>query len=287
MIKIFISHSHADDSIAERLVIYLQAALEIEDKEIRCSSLLGYRLPIGASIAEQIKEDVNDTIVLIGLITKDSLQSKWVLFELGSAWALKKLLFPIMGPGLTHDNLPGPLANRIAVEIDDTNPEYRMSEVINQLSQALSRKEKQGEKKQVKLNEFIKNFREWQSKRPNLEGNEQQIAALTSQLRKAEQERKVQLQKISELESSLQSKTVEIEKLNDEKELNLRSPEDNWQEKATLNSQLREFEQKCNDQCKKINELESSLQSKTDGPKKETTETKHVYFRGNKGIPVD
>ncbi len=42
MTRIFISHSHSDREIAEQLVNFLLAALEIKEEDIRCSSVPGY-----------------------------------------------------------------------------------------------------------------------------------------------------------------------------------------------------------------------------------------------------
>ena len=90
MTRIFISHNHCDKQIASELVDFLLAALTIEPEDIRCTSVPGHQLPFGTSIGEQLKGDLNETTGLIALITKDSLRSIWMLFELGSVWAMEK-----------------------------------------------------------------------------------------------------------------------------------------------------------------------------------------------------
>ena len=55
MTRIFISHSHSDREIANTLVRYLLAALNIDDSSIRCSSVPGYMLPPGTNIESHIK----------------------------------------------------------------------------------------------------------------------------------------------------------------------------------------------------------------------------------------
>ena len=161
MTRIFISHSHSDGHIASDLVDFLMAALTIESKEIRCTSVPGHQLPFGISIGEQLKGDLNKTTGVIALITKDSLRSTWMLFELGSVWATEKLVVPILGPGLNYDNLPGPLKNYPGVRIDDQNPSYRMTDVINQLASNLSIQPETNARRDAKLNRFISAFKKW------------------------------------------------------------------------------------------------------------------------------
>ena len=131
---IFISHRHSDQYIASLLVDFLLTALELKESEIRCTSVPGHTLPFGTSISERIKKDLNTATALIALITTDSLQSTWVLFELGSSWAMEKLLIPVLGPGVKYDDLPGPLKNYPVVQIQEENASFILREAINQIA---------------------------------------------------------------------------------------------------------------------------------------------------------
>ena len=101
MTRIFISHSHADQAIASALVDYLFAALEVENNDIRCTSVPGFMLPPGVNIETQLRNDIQGEIALIALLTQNALRSQWVLFELGAAWGMNKLVIPILGPGVS------------------------------------------------------------------------------------------------------------------------------------------------------------------------------------------
>jgi hypothetical protein len=69
----------------------------------------GHQLPFGKNFADILKNDINESPAILALITADSLLSKWVMFELGAAWALNKVIYPIVGPNINLRDLPGPL----------------------------------------------------------------------------------------------------------------------------------------------------------------------------------
>ena len=164
---VFISHRHSDQKIAELLVEFLLAALKLENKEILCTSVPGHTLDFGKSISELLKDNLNTAAVLIALITTDSLQSSWVLFELGSSWAMGKLLIPILGPGITHDKLPGPLKTYPVVQIEEENASFLLREAINQIASNLKVSPKDpNARTDAKLKEFVDEFKVWKPELP-------------------------------------------------------------------------------------------------------------------------
>jgi hypothetical protein len=108
-IDVFISHSNQDSDVAETLIELLESALDLPSDSIRCTSVDGYRLPAGASTDESLRHEVHNSKVLIGLITPNSMESPYVLFELGARWGTDKSMFPILAKGAEHEILGGPL----------------------------------------------------------------------------------------------------------------------------------------------------------------------------------
>ena len=259
MTRIFISHSHSDSEIASLLVDFLLAALEIKPGDIRCSSVPGHYLPTGTSIAEQLREDLNQTVVLMGLITQDSLRSTWVLFELGSSWATRKLIIPVVGPGLSYKDLPGPLAQFLGVQIDDENPSYGMTDVINQLSDTLGVGQQMNPRREAKFNQFLNQFRAWQPQHPQLDVSQQeeieQLKQRNQKLEQAFQQQEAEIaakeqeealeqehrQKKQEIEQSLESTIRQLDQGEKELETNLESIETKLAEKEAENAQLIEI----------------------------------------------
>ena len=110
MTRIFISHSHSDEEIADLLVNFWHEALELGKMGIRCTSDPNRGLAFSsASISDQLKTDLTESGALIVLATLDSLRSLWILFEVGLFWTTDKLVAPLLGPGLSYEDLPDPL----------------------------------------------------------------------------------------------------------------------------------------------------------------------------------
>lgn len=108
-LSIFISHSSKDAEFAAALIDLLTAGLALRADQIRCSSVDGYRLPVGANTEGQVREEVNAARVVVGLITPSSLSSYYVMFELGARWGAGLLLAPLLA-GVKGRELSGPLS---------------------------------------------------------------------------------------------------------------------------------------------------------------------------------
>lgn len=117
--KVFVSHSGKDSEFAKLLVDLIQKSMRLSSNDIRCSSVDGYRLPGGASTDEQLRNEVHDASVLIGLITSNSLDSMYVAFELGARWGAGKPMLPLLALGATTDHLEGPLAGINVLSCDN------------------------------------------------------------------------------------------------------------------------------------------------------------------------
>ncbi|HEY1939379.1 MAG TPA: toll/interleukin-1 receptor domain-containing protein [Candidatus Angelobacter sp.] len=107
-LPIFVSHSSKDANLAEAIVDLLRSALALNASEIRCSSVDGYKLPVGVNTESKLREEVNAATVVIGLITPNSLASSYVMFELGARWGSGLFLAPLLA-GVTPHELTGPL----------------------------------------------------------------------------------------------------------------------------------------------------------------------------------
>jgi hypothetical protein len=108
-ILVFISHSSKDAGLALALIELLKGGLGLRSDQIRCSSVDGYRLPVGVNSEATLREEVNEARVVIGLITPSSLSSAFVMFELGARWGANQFLAPLLA-GVKPADLSGPLA---------------------------------------------------------------------------------------------------------------------------------------------------------------------------------
>jgi hypothetical protein len=109
MISVFISHSHTDAELVTLLITLLRSALNLPSGEIRATSVDGYRLPGGANVNDRLRSEVQDARVLVGVISKASIGSDYVTFELGARWGSGKPMIPLLASDVDGVSLAGPL----------------------------------------------------------------------------------------------------------------------------------------------------------------------------------
>jgi hypothetical protein len=118
--SIFISHSGKDADLAEALANLLRVALSLPANEIRCTSAIEYSLPYGVDATERLRVELSSARAMVGLVTPSSLESHWVLFEMGARWGQNKPLFCILAGSASHDLLPGPIRDKHSLKVSDT-----------------------------------------------------------------------------------------------------------------------------------------------------------------------
>lgn len=129
-VRIFVSHSAKDVALAEALVECLEACLEVPDQTIRCTSVSGYKLEPGSDANEALRQNLAQCSVVIGLLTEESLQSGYVIMELGAAWGLGKITCPVLGPNVEFGRIPGPLAGTHTIKADNNNDFAGLIDVV-------------------------------------------------------------------------------------------------------------------------------------------------------------
>ncbi|MEW6160492.1 MAG: toll/interleukin-1 receptor domain-containing protein [Verrucomicrobiota bacterium] len=108
-IRVFLSHSSEDSTVATALIQLIRSALALPATEIRCTSVDGYRLGTGVLTDDVLRAEALQSDVFVALITPASIKSTYVLFELGARWGVQKPLFPLLARGFQPRELRGPL----------------------------------------------------------------------------------------------------------------------------------------------------------------------------------
>ena len=115
--KIFISHSSQDSELAGKLAKLFQLSFSLPPEEIRCTSVDGYRLPVGTDTDQRLRQEVKQSKLFLAVITPTSIRSSYVLFELGGRWCTEMPMFPVLGRGATTSCLEGPLSGINALDL--------------------------------------------------------------------------------------------------------------------------------------------------------------------------
>ncbi|MEM6614182.1 MAG: toll/interleukin-1 receptor domain-containing protein, partial [Cyanobacteria bacterium P01_C01_bin.72] len=221
MTRIFISHSHSDKAIAYTLFSFLLAALRVEEEAILCTSNPDQGLSYSShSITDQLKNQLKTAEAIIILITADSLHSAWIPFEAGSFWTTDKPIIPILGPGLSQNDLPGPLKNFLSITISQSDFADKLNSAINQLAEKLEIKQRFTSRRNHTLQEFAQKLTNWTSKYPHSQASQEQVTELTKQLEEIET---ASQQEKEQQEQSYQAQIRELQQANQEQEQSLQS----------------------------------------------------------------
>ena len=132
-LALFISHSSADEDLARDIADFLRIALRLQFEEVRCTTVPGYKLAGGVHTETVLKREVHEAGVVVGLLSKASLDSLYVAFELGARWGVGKPLFPLFAPGFDASDLRGPLSATNGLRAD-------VAADLHQLVRDISRK---------------------------------------------------------------------------------------------------------------------------------------------------
>jgi hypothetical protein len=129
-IQVFVSHRATDAELAEGLVKCLEGCLEIPDGTIRCTSVTGYRLDVGDDGPAVLRSNLKGCKLVIGLLTEQSLESAFVIMELGAAWAFEKRTCPILSPEVPFAAIPAAIGGTHAIRTTDPDEIMNLVEVI-------------------------------------------------------------------------------------------------------------------------------------------------------------
>ena len=120
-IKIFISHSSEDADLMENFVTSITNIFSnLKRSEIVCTSVDGCDIEIGKDIYDFIKDESKNSTITLGMLSRNSIKSETVLFELGIAWGLDKLKPIIIDDGYDFSDLPKPIENKKCLLLFET-----------------------------------------------------------------------------------------------------------------------------------------------------------------------
>ena len=159
-IRVFISHSADDEDLAQALISLLEAAFHFEEREVRCTSLPGYKLRTGSHTSTQLKQELKEAEVVICILTPVSTDSEWVRFELGEAWAMDNTWVVPLLVGLDYDELPGPLREVHALKATDSVGIYQL---LDEMEERLCWNRRSGAKISVAVRNLISSAENYES----------------------------------------------------------------------------------------------------------------------------
>lgn len=136
-IRVFFSHSSQDLALVGLLTDLVKEALHLEAAKIRCSSLGKFALNAGEKTSETILDEIGSAPVFIAVLTKNSIDSFYVISELGARWMSRQAIVPILSPTSDFEHcLKGPFVDLNGIR---TNDRVRVQKVLEGIAQSLNR----------------------------------------------------------------------------------------------------------------------------------------------------
>lgn len=128
-VKIFISHSSKDADVAEAVADLMRDAFSLQPEAIRCTSATKYELDYGTD-SGQLRAEVVDAAVVLGVITGSSMESSWVMFELGARWGAGKYFVAMVASDSGFALLPDPINTKHALKITSDEKLVKLVEEV-------------------------------------------------------------------------------------------------------------------------------------------------------------
>lgn len=173
-VDIFISHSSADEKVAKALIDLLRDAFHIEPSRIRCTSVAGYKLKTGAHSEIELRKEIQQVGVFIGILSEVSLESAYVMFELGARWGSiqeygyscrggsKNKIFPLLAVGATGSILRDPLKQYNALNCEKPGD---LHQLVSDVGQEINQTPGSAAAYQDKIDTLIRVSRQLKGKR--------------------------------------------------------------------------------------------------------------------------
>jgi hypothetical protein len=117
--KIFISHSSNDSAIVEEVIEILES-IGLNSTQIFCSSFNGYGIDYGDNFLERIKDELDNNVLVLFILSENFYQSPVCLCEMGATWMKTNTHIPILIPPLDFKDIKGVIPLTQGFSINDS-----------------------------------------------------------------------------------------------------------------------------------------------------------------------
>ena len=111
-LKVFVIHSDADVEFARdvRSLLTRHVNAEVFTTEDKRSTKLWL---------SRLRNELSSSDVVVALLTPNSVETSWVLQEMGAAWGLRKPIIPVVARGDLLNRIPVALDRARSIELTD------------------------------------------------------------------------------------------------------------------------------------------------------------------------
>jgi len=117
--KVFISHSSKDKVYVEEIIDIIET-IGLNSSQIFCSSFDGYGIDLGENFLERIKEELDENILVLFVLSENFYQSPVCLCEMGATWIKTNEHIPILIPPFDFKDIQGVIPLTQGFKINDS-----------------------------------------------------------------------------------------------------------------------------------------------------------------------
>lgn len=129
---IFISHSSLDSKIVEKVIDTLEA-IGVPSDKIFCSSFEGYGVKLGSDFLDVIKDELNNNILVLFILSSNFYSSVVSLCEMGATWVKTNQHIPILIPPFEYKDIEGVIPTTHGMKINEKEKFNSLKERVEQL----------------------------------------------------------------------------------------------------------------------------------------------------------
>ena len=130
--QVFVSHSAADKDYARQLRNLLLS------QQPSLSIFTTSELSAGDDWKLKLKKAISDCDFFMVLLSPKSVESNWVLYELGVAWGLQKVIIPVVTNREIVSRLPVRLSKDQLVDLTDLENADTMNQILEHYEDSIA-----------------------------------------------------------------------------------------------------------------------------------------------------
>jgi hypothetical protein len=130
-IRAFISYAAADRAYAERLFQLLSQHPQVK-------TFSADVLSAGEAWADRLQSELSNADLFFVVLSPRSLESEWVLTELGAAWANGIRIIPVVTHPDLLDRMPVSLRDAVALNVQDLDDPETVARVVQQFEKTVA-----------------------------------------------------------------------------------------------------------------------------------------------------
>ncbi len=130
--RIFISHSSIDKPIVEKVIDILEA-IGVPSNKIFCSSFEGYGVKLGSDFLSTIRDELNDDVLVLFILSENFYTSIICLCEMGATWVKTNHHIPILVPPFEYGDIEGVIPTTHGMKINEKEKLNSLKDRVEEL----------------------------------------------------------------------------------------------------------------------------------------------------------